>query len=289
MASWESVQKKDRIDLSSLWKLFADELTIPDEVHDIPLFSWEENMTVPTCTDCNMCMTSEFWFRFHLYTSRSINPTRILPDDVIKIWPVQADAGHEQDFANASTHWHKQAPLPSRYPTAEYSRTHDYFSAYIVYYLQLCFPHDAKRNTANMNVPQYNHMRKVFAKCAWLAMQITCLVCQYKLGAENNRLVVCVLFCSMVLFIETKKTLAQRRQVEPEPQEPAGRHRALLVLLWLDARLLPGPAEHAAAHAVCSVAPVLRRGLAGVRMVKNILERSTAVYRPKSGNALPCA
>lgn len=88
-ASWPTQRSDDRVDLKPLWNLIMNDLIMPDVANDIPHFSWEENMTVPTCVDCNMCMTSLFWYRFHLYTSRSINPKRIIPDEVIKVWNVQ--------------------------------------------------------------------------------------------------------------------------------------------------------------------------------------------------------
>lgn len=99
----------------------------------------------------------------------------------------QADNGHEQDLANARRHWHKAgAPLRNQFPPMEYSRESDFFSAYILYYLQLCVPSDAKRPANGMSQPQYNLAKRVFVKCAWLVLQITCLICEYRLGAENN-------------------------------------------------------------------------------------------------------
>jgi hypothetical protein len=73
------------------------------------------------------------------------------------------------------------------FPEDVYNKTHDYASAYIAYFLHLCLP----VNLPPLPLPSQAHKnevdkRNMFTRLCWIILQITCLVCEYKRGAQNK-------------------------------------------------------------------------------------------------------
>lgn len=165
-AMWTIPQDVPSVPMQPLFDLFSELRIAPSQEH-IDRFSWEYDLTVPTCQDCNTCMTMQFWYRYHLYTSKSINPARIIASNALNI-----KLGNKKIES---------------YPKDEYNSKEDYFSAYIAYFLQLCYPKKLKITGMFKSMKkEMEFAKKVYLKCCWIIMQITCLVSEYMNGSENK-------------------------------------------------------------------------------------------------------
>lgn len=185
LATWGPRPNQDRVNMSPLWQLLTT-FDPPPNQPTLPL-SLEYNLTVDTCQDCNMVMTMQFWYRYHLYTSTRLNPHRIISNSPITVYTANIHGHNNLDNAN---HWTvlRIIGINRTFPEPVYSKTHDYASAYIAYFLHLCLPANLPVLPAPPGIPHDNEIAKrgMFTRLCWIIMQITCLVCEYKRGAQDK-------------------------------------------------------------------------------------------------------
>lgn len=139
-------------------------------------FATAVDLKVSTCRGCNMTMTMEFWFRYHLYNPN--NPNRLIPADTISI--VQLSKGNRETLKHADRWTLTRNPNPRTFPSDDWSKSEDALSAAIAYYLHMCVPHgdhDVKRSPEKMQHYQ--------ALC-WVVLELACVLCEYRIGPENN-------------------------------------------------------------------------------------------------------
>lgn len=163
-ASWDKGLR--RVDLTVLYQFIMHETRF-SITNEPPEMSHQYNMTVDTCVDCNMCMTMRFWYRYHLYTNIKTNPERLIPSNAISIT-------------------HPPSRIKNLYPKDEFKSEDDYFTAYLAYYLQACLPDRLTKPDNKMPPKVFTLARQVYIKLCWVVLQTTCLICEYKLGAENS-------------------------------------------------------------------------------------------------------
>lgn len=165
-AMWNA-PKQIKHPLYALFDFITEEMQVSDRANPI---AWEYDLKVDACMDCNMGMTMQFWFRYLLYGN---NPERILPSKCIRIRRLDATT---------------DAPVgPTKeFPKDLYTREEDYFGAYIAYYLHSCLPHSLNKpaHMANQNV--FKVAKQVYLKCCWIVLEVACLICEYKKGAEDK-------------------------------------------------------------------------------------------------------
>lgn len=181
-AEWKNPEK--RVDLGSLIHLITD-LGLPN----FPNINWEFNMTVDTCKDCNMVMTMEYWYRYHLYTSDTEHSEKLVPNEVIKISTVnQEHAAPRGGAVRIPGINNREQAKVGNYPKKEYKNTEDFFPVFVGYYLQMVLPKDMKKITPkNLNRTYVKHAKGTFIKCAWIILQVGCLICEYRHGSENSK------------------------------------------------------------------------------------------------------
>lgn len=164
-ASWDKGVR--RIDLNVLYEFIMHDIRFP-VTPETPEMSHQYNLTVDTCVDCNMCMTMRFWYRYHLYTNISTNPDRLIPTNAVSI--------------SISTN----SRVKKTYPQDEFRSEEDYFTAYLAYYLQACLPSRLTKPANKMSPKVFTLAKQVYIKLCWIVLQTTCLICEYKRGAENS-------------------------------------------------------------------------------------------------------
>ena len=155
IARWDSAT--NRVDLYNLWERVKKVAPIG------PVPNWDLKYTVETCTDCNYAMTTEFWYRFHLYGT---NPNRIIGVNSIRIYNATA------------VHPDVRQGQGRLFPPANFSNREDYFAAYVACYLQSCFP-------VNVNGVR-PILRQLYSKLAWISLQVACCISQYMKGVQGT-------------------------------------------------------------------------------------------------------
>jgi hypothetical protein len=156
--------RTNRIDLGCIYDNIMLEMKLAGKDEDIET-NHQYNLTVDTCLDCNMVMTMQFWYRYHLYTSMEKNPNRIIPTGVITV---------------------KHATTVLHVPEETYDRKNDFFTAYIAYYLQLCLPAILTHPKTNLKNKVFKRAKEIHVKLCWVVLQTTCLICEYTMGAEKK-------------------------------------------------------------------------------------------------------
>jgi hypothetical protein len=164
-AMWNAPRQNKHV-LYGLFDFIMEELQVSDRKQAM---AWEYDLKVDTCTDCNMGMTMQFWYRYLLYGN---NPERMLESKCLRV--------QRLDDNDAPV-----GPI-EQFPNDRYSRTEDYFGAYIAFYLHSCLPHNLKKPAHMENNATFLHAKQVYLKCAWITLQTVCLICEYKKGAESS-------------------------------------------------------------------------------------------------------
>lgn len=179
LANWKALPKDEGINLQSLVDLFENLPIAHTRPND---FSMEYELTIDTCKDCNLCMTMRFWFRYHLYTSMSINPNRIIKGSPITIYNVDT---HGHDTVDEAENWTQKNALAAKFPSTEFNAKRDFYTAYLAYYLYMCSPKNMKK-PRYMSAAIFLLTKKLFMRLSWIVLQVTCLACEYTLGASKK-------------------------------------------------------------------------------------------------------
>jgi len=181
LASWGARRADRRV---SHVRLFNCLKSIIPQVFENGQMAPEFHRVIRVCNECNTAMSMRFWFRYHLHTSVALNPSRIIPDDVIRVFHANTH-GFNSLLPNDYQHWTRGNQLPNMYPDMAFSRNTDFFTAYLAYYLQLSLP-------INMNCPldipvlTWRNMMRVYMVLTWITLEIACLISEYKLGSRKR-------------------------------------------------------------------------------------------------------
>lgn len=126
------------------------------------------------CRGCNMTMTMEFWFRYHLYNPDNLGG--LIPQDVITVVKLR-NVGSDHDPAWRFAANRDQYTFPSR----PWSRARDAMAAAVAYYLHMCLPFN---DSPVKSVPA---KKALYQTLCWTLLEIACLISEYRIGPENNR------------------------------------------------------------------------------------------------------
>lgn len=168
-AFWDRPLEENRIVFEELLEKFENTNVNEDFAPDLDL-------KVGTCRGCNMTMTMEFWFRYHLYNPN--NSHRLIPYDSISI--VLMNRNNKESIKKSQQWLLSGRPALRTFPKEEWSKKDDALSPAIAYYLHMCLPfgdHEVKRDQ-NKKV-QYQAL-------AWIVLELACVLCEYKIGPEND-------------------------------------------------------------------------------------------------------
>jgi hypothetical protein len=183
IAEWRTPPAEAHIEYADLWLFVLNHKPMLDQVDDSP---GEYDLTVDACKDCNIMMTCKFWVKYHLYTSRAQNDTRVIPDGVINIYTANMH-GHTE-LREAQAFWTRQGNANAGgvgFPTRQYDKRYDYPAAYIAYYIHQCLA-PLRVVPANTRIVMKDMLRRTMARLAWIILQVTCLVCEKQLGAQKS-------------------------------------------------------------------------------------------------------
>ena len=180
-ASWTKPDEENRIKLTGLLNL-CTEIEWNESEDDM---TKDYSMVVGCCKACNSTMTMEYWFRYHLYADKEINPDRVIPDDEIDIYHIRQTRYSRLDQ-------YKQWQVDSgrflaAFPNPDTPQNKSMMAPAVAYYLHSCLPfndshaiHDGEK-TAN---------KALYIEMCWVVLEITCLMCEYWRGSgdkENKR------------------------------------------------------------------------------------------------------
>lgn len=229
IARWRAPDPAVRLDYSSLWNYMLENPPPPLPINAIPPpeFSLELDLIVNACKDCNLIMTLDFWTRYHLSTSLEKNPSRLVPTGVISVF--QANFKDHPDISESYQHWTaKRGQVGKKHPERNPTVRDRCDTAYLAYYLQMCMSPDffqaIPANQANPGNAYITWTKQIYTKLSWIILEIACLCCEYKLGAQNldpsktRRTARCLLGCIELYTSFFGWTLAcyQRPQLQGE-------------------------------------------------------------------------
>jgi len=134
------------------------------------------DQTVDCCRGCNMTMTMEFWFRYHLYNPA--NAARLIPADAITVVKMNVTGRHVRDD------WSRWRFAVNRenytFPSDEWSKGRDAMAAAVAYYLHACLPFDESE------VKTLPEKKRLYLSLCWTVLEIACLLCELKIGPESK-------------------------------------------------------------------------------------------------------
>ena len=123
-------------------------------------------------------MTMEFWFRYHLFGRD--NPHKIIRDRSVRVYRADTQGLPPTDIpSRAYGAWLPVNPALGRYPPVNNVRTEDIMSPAVARFLYLCWPNNAHALRAGVDG------LKLFTHLAWVAMEVTCLLCEYWRGSRD--------------------------------------------------------------------------------------------------------
>jgi hypothetical protein len=167
-ANWAGIHADERMSFKELETFLATEVKQYDKTsNNATDFAIQYDLTVYTCKCCNLAMTMEYWFRYHLYTNISDNRHRLIQSEKITI------SEKEQDDT---------LTLIGQFPTEQYDKKHDFFTAYIAYYMKMCLPLDL-RGLIAVNLDEF---KKTYLLLSWIVLEITCLLSEYRRGNQQS-------------------------------------------------------------------------------------------------------
>lgn len=123
-------------------------------------------------------MTMEFWFRYHLFGRD--NPHKIIRDRSVRVYRADTQGLPPTEIpSRAYGAWLPVNPALGRYPPVNNVRTEDIMSPAVARFLYLCWPNNAHALRAGVDG------LKLFTHLAWVAMEVTCLLCEYWRGSRD--------------------------------------------------------------------------------------------------------
>lgn len=157
------VKPTQRIDFEELFDYVSNMEYVSDKGLNL-------RQTFECCEGCNHTMTMKFWFKHILYN----NAQPLIQREVISLRKMNTN-GLELEH---SENWRYTLDGVIRtFPRGD-EQEDDALGAAVAYYLHMCLFDGEKMDQEKKNLYQF---------LCWNILQIACLLCEYKIGPENNK------------------------------------------------------------------------------------------------------